>query len=49
MWVGTGAGMDYEFFGDFISENNGSKNTGELKLQVCFPPFFKRYILGRVW
>jgi len=26
-------GMDYEFIGDFISENNGTKNTGEPKVQ----------------
>lgn len=34
MWAGKSQGLDYEFLGDFISENNGSKNNGELKLQV---------------
>jgi len=32
-WTSTNKGMDYEFSGDFISENNGSKNTGTPKLQ----------------
>lgn len=34
MWTGNTEGLDYEFYGDFISENNGTKNIGEVKLQV---------------
>jgi len=32
-WCSTGEGIDYTFDGNFISENNGSRNTGEIKLQ----------------
>ena len=31
-WTTTGEGLDYEF-NDFITENNGTKNTGEIKVQ----------------
>jgi len=31
-WTGTSEGLDYKFE-EFICENNGSRNTGDLKLQ----------------
>jgi hypothetical protein len=36
IWTGTKEGYDYKFEEDFIQENNGSRNNGNVKLQVSF-------------